>query len=191
MVPRPWFVSSRTTYQRRHLRQLRKVKIHPNYRKKNHICINMNDPKRIFNLVSYLQYPFMLLGLFFCYKPVLTNLGTVFTNLDTLLVEFNKGLVFVGLGTSFSTLQDTTKVQNKFSQRVYDSPRKTRIFFIIMSSCIVLFIAIGMIGLFGSNKYLQELAYGLISLGVGFIGMLKAAIEIADYQRKKKLNSKE
>jgi hypothetical protein len=153
--------------------------------------MNMNDPKRLFNLVSYLQYPFMLLGLFYCYKPVLTNLGTLFTILDTLLIEFNKGLVFIGLGASFSTLQDTTKVQNKFSQRIYDNPRKTRMFLIMMSSSIVLFITIGLIGLFGSNKYLQELAYGLISLGVGFIGLLKGAIEIVDYQRKKKLNPKE
>jgi hypothetical protein len=162
---------------------------------KSHILITqnkiifaaMNDPKRLFHLVSYLQYPFMLLGLFYCCKPVLTNFDTLFTNLDALLIEFNKALVFIGLGASLSTLQDTTKVQNRFSQRIYNSPRKTTIFFVITTFYTVLFIIIGMIGLFGSNKYLQELSFGLISLGVGFIGMLKGAIEIVDYQRKKQL----
>jgi hypothetical protein len=79
----------------------------------------------------------VLLGLFYCYKPVLTNLDGFLNNLDALLVEFNKALVFIGLGTSLSTLQDTTKVQNKFSQRIYDNPRKTKFFLWIIghSNC--------------------------------------------------------
>ncbi len=151
----------------------------------------MNDPKRLFHLVSYLQYPCMLLGLFYCYKPVITNLEGFMNNIDALLVEFNKALVFIGLGTSLSTLQDTTKVQNKFSQRIYDNPRKTKFFLWIMMIQAVIYITLGLIGLFGSIKFLQELSFGLIALGVGFIGMLKSAIEMADYQRKKQLASKE
>lgn len=151
----------------------------------------MNDPKRLFHLVSYLQYPCMLLGLFYCYKPVITNLEGFMNNIDALLVEFNKALVFIGLGTSLSTLQDTTKVQNKFSQRIYDNPRKTKFFLWIMMIQSVIYITLGLIGLFGSIKFLQELSFGLIALGVGFIGMLKSAIEMADYQRKKQLASKE
>jgi uncharacterized membrane protein len=151
----------------------------------------MNDPKRLFHLVSYLQYPCMLLGFFYCYKPVVTNFTGFLDNIDVLLVEFNKALVFIGLGTSLSTLQDTTKVQNKFSQRIYDNPRKTKFFLWSMVLQILLFLTLGFVGLFGSNKYLHELAFGLVALGVGFIGMLKAAIEMADYQRKKQLASKD
>jgi hypothetical protein len=133
----------------------------------------------------------VLLGLFYCYKPVLTNLDGFLNNLDALLVEFNKALVFIGLGTSLSTLQDTTKVQNKFSQRIYDNPRKTKFFLWIMVIQTVIYLTLGLIGLFGSIKFLQDLAFGLIALGVGFVGMLKSAIEMADYQRKKQLLSKE
>jgi hypothetical protein len=133
----------------------------------------------------------VLLGLFYCYKPVLTNLDGFLNNLDALLVEFNKALVFIGLGTSLSTLQDTTKVQNKFSQRIYDNPRKTKFFLWIMVTQTVIYLTLGLIGLFGSIKFLQELAFGLIALGVGFVGILKSAIEMADYQRKKQLLSKE
>ncbi len=150
----------------------------------------MKDPKRFFQFASYLQYPFMLLGLFYCYKPILTDFNGVFENLSVYLVELNKALVFLGLGVSLSTLQDTTKVQNKFSQRIYDSPRKTTIFLGLMTVLILLFLILGIIGMFGSNKYLQELSFGFISLGVGYVGLLKAAIEMADYQRKKQLASK-
>ncbi|NOS55515.1 MAG: hypothetical protein HOP37_04580 [Cyclobacteriaceae bacterium] len=59
-----------------------------------------------------------------------------------------------------------------------------------MAVQILFFLILGMIGMFGSNKYLQELSFGLISLGVGYIGVLKAAIEMADYQRKKQLANK-
>jgi hypothetical protein len=151
----------------------------------------MNDPKRLFHLASYLQYPCMLLGLFYCYKPVIRDFHGVIANLDVYLVEVNKALVFLGLGVSLSTLQDTTKVQNKFSQWVYDRQRGTNIFLGVLTSQALLFLITGLLGQFGSNKYLQELSFGLISLGVGFIGILKAAIEMADYQRKKQLAAKE
>jgi hypothetical protein len=150
----------------------------------------MKDPKRLFHIASYLQYPFMLLGLFFCYKPFIIDFEGVITNFAVYFVELNKALVFFGLGVSLSTLQDTTKMQNKFSQRVYDSPRKTNFFLRMFAILAVLFITMGLLGQFGSNKFLQELSFGFISLGVGIIGMLKAAIEMADYQRKKQLANK-
>ncbi len=150
----------------------------------------MKDPKQFFQFASYLQYPCGLLGLFYCYYPVLTDFNGVFTNLSVYFIEVNKAMVFFGLGVSLSTLQDTTKVQNKFSQWVYDSPRRTTFFLGLMTFLILLFLILGMVGMFGSNKYLQELSFGLISLGVGYVGLLKAAIEMADYQRKNQLADK-
>jgi hypothetical protein len=147
------------------------------------------EPKRLFHLTSYLQYPFLLLGLAYCYVPIIKDFS-ILGNLGVYFVEFNKALVFFGLGISLSTLQDTTKVQNKFSQWIYDRPRRTNIFLAILTSQALFYIIIGLMGLFGSNKYLQELSFGLISLGVGIIGILKAAGEMADYQRKKQLASK-
>jgi hypothetical protein len=150
----------------------------------------MKDPKRFFQFASYLQYPLLLLGLFYCCRPFFTDFYGVAANLDAYLIELNKAFVFLGLGVSLSTLRDTTKVQNKPSQWVYNSPRKTSIFLGFMAVQILFFLILGMIGMFGSNKYLQELTFGLISLGVGYIGVLKAAIEMADYQRKKQLANK-
>jgi hypothetical protein len=134
----------------------------------------MNDTKLIFHRISYLQYPLMIIALFFCYKPILFDLDSIWTDL-------NKGLVFLGLGMSFSTLQDTTKTQNKISRRIYENPTYSRWFFIVLVVQIILFTTIGLFGLLISeNGSLKELSFGFIALGIGVIGMLKSAIEMAE-----------
>jgi hypothetical protein len=67
----------------------------------------MKDTRKLFHYISYLQYPLMLVGLFFCYKPFISDI-------NSLWVEFNRAMVFMGLGISMSTLQDTAKTQNTF-----------------------------------------------------------------------------
>jgi hypothetical protein len=96
----------------------------------------------------------------------------------------NKALVFLGLGISFSTLQDTKKVQNDFSKRIYQNPRATKIFVLIMAGMVLFFCLAGLTGFFMSEKNaFSELSFGLISVGIGMIGMLKAAVEMAEYQQ--------
>lgn len=137
----------------------------------------MDRYKNIFNRISYLQYPLMLLGVFYCYRPL-------FTDISTLFVELNKALVFLGLGISFSTLQDTTKVQNNFSKRIYQNVRSTKIFILILSGMVLFFCLTGLSAFFMPEKNaFSELAFGLISVGIGMIGMLKAAVEMAEYQQ--------
>jgi magnesium-transporting ATPase (P-type) len=92
--------------------------------------------------------------------------------------------VFLGLGISFSTLQDTTKVQNNFSKRIYQNARSTKIFILILSGMVLFFCLTGLSAFFMSEKNaFSELAFGLISVGIGMIGMLKAAVEMAEYQQ--------
>lgn len=134
----------------------------------------MKNPKQLFHYISYLQYPLLLVGLFYCYKPF-------FDNYDLLWVDLNKGLVFFGLGISISTLQDTTKTQNKVSRRVFENKRYTKIFLLVLVLQIFLFTGIGLRGLFGTDiKPLADLSFGFISIGIGMIGLLKGAIEIAE-----------
>jgi hypothetical protein len=141
----------------------------------------MDRYKNIFNRISYLQYPLMVVGVFYCYRPL-------FTDISTLFVEMNKALVFLGLGISFSTLQDTKKVQNNFSKRIYQNPRSTKIFILIMSGMVLFFCAAGLAGFFMSEENaFSELAFGLISVGIGMIGMLKAAVEMAEHQQNLKM----
>lgn len=139
----------------------------------------LKDTKQTFQLISYMQYPFMVAGLLFCVKPL------VFAELSSLFSNLNIGLAFFGLGISFSTLQDTTKTQNDFSKRIYQNPKRSRVFLIILFIQVLFFSILGMIGLFQSEASpLKEIALGLISIGIGMIGILKAAGEMAHYHRK-------
>ncbi|MEQ9101170.1 hypothetical protein [Imperialibacter sp.] len=48
-------------------------------------------------------------------------------------------------------------------------------------------LAFGMFGYFASeNDIIKELAFGVVVLGIGLIGMLKAAIEMFENHRKDK-----
>jgi len=137
----------------------------------------MKDAKKLFHYISYLQYPLLLVAVFYCYRPF-------FDTLETLWADLNKGFVFLGLGISFSTLQDTTKTQNKISKRIFENPTYARRFIIVIVIQIIFFISLGMTGLlFSDNTPMQELSFGMIVLAIGIIGMLKAAIEMAEHHR--------
>ena len=134
----------------------------------------MNKAKDFFHKISYLQYPIMAAAIFFCYRPLLSGLENIWA-------DYNKGLVFLGLGVSFSTLQDTTKTQNKLSKRIWENPRYARIFLIFLSFLIVVFIGMGLVGMFLTDiQALQELSFGFLIFSIGMLGMLKAAVEMAE-----------
>jgi hypothetical protein len=103
-----------------------------------------------------------------------------------MLADFNMGLVFFGIGISFSTLQDTTKTQNNFSKRIYENPTYSKRFLIVLFSQVILFCSIGTWGIFlPETSPIKEISFGLISVGIGMIGVLKAASEMAEYHRSK------
>ncbi|MBP8240263.1 MAG: hypothetical protein KAX50_09895 [Saprospiraceae bacterium] len=134
----------------------------------------MQSAKDFFHKISYLQYPIMAVALFFCYRPL-------FSGLENIWADLNKGLVFLGLGVSFSTLQDTTKTQNKISKRVWENPRYSRIFLIVLSFQIIVFIGMGLVGMFLTDiQALQELSLGFLMFSIGMLGLLKAAVEMAE-----------
>lgn len=134
----------------------------------------MKSAKDFFHKISYLQYPIMAVAIFFCYRPLLSGLENIWA-------DYNKGLVFLGLGVSFSTLQDTTKTQNKLSKRIWENPRYARIFLIYLSFLIVAFIAMGLVGMFLTDiQALQELSFGFLIFSIGMLGMLKTAVEMAE-----------
>lgn len=135
------------------------------------------NSKKIFQKVSYLQYPLMLVAIYFVMKPY-------FTGFETIWEDYNFALIFMGLGISFSTLQDTTKTQNKFSKNVWQNPKKGKIALGIMAVITFYIILSGLFGIyFSESKILQELSFGMVVLGIGMIGLLKAAGEMFDNHR--------
>lgn len=137
----------------------------------------MKEPKLIFHYVSYLQYPLMLAGLYYAYLPF-------FTDYKSILSEYNKALIFIGLGISFTTLQDTRKTQNNFSKRIWENPKYSKIFLLYLITLIFVILGFGFFCLFTTTYIkLNELAFGIIAVGIGLIGMLKAALEMVEYHQ--------
>jgi di/tricarboxylate transporter len=138
--------------------------------------------KDIFHKISYLQYPVIIYSLYYYYLFISSILRNQIE-----WREFNNVLVFVGIALSLSTLQDTTKTQNTFSRKIWESPIKGKIALVVISLMTIAFLCIGLIAFLDSKENIQkEISFGLIVLGIGLIGLLKAAIEMFDNHRKDK-----
>ena len=126
--------------------------------------------KNIFNIISYFQYPLAILAIYF-----------------TILEDFNSFLIFMGLAISFSTLQDTNKIQNKFDKVILENPKKGKIFFVFVTVLAFFLIFLGICGyLITENEKAHELSIGTLVLGIGFISMLKTGLEMFEIHRKDK-----
>ncbi|WP_413511328.1 hypothetical protein [Myroides odoratus] len=142
----------------------------------------MKSVKQTFQIISYLQYPFMILGLLFTFKMLyeVKYLGLK----ELFYPNLNTALVFLGVGVSFASLQDVTKTQNNFSKKIWKSKRKGKLVLLSLTLFIFLLFVFGGIGYFGSeNKVLNELSIGMIVFGIGLMGMLKGAIEMYEYNQ--------
>ncbi|WP_051935796.1 hypothetical protein [Salegentibacter sp. Hel_I_6] len=147
--------------------------------------------KSAFQIISYAQYPLMLIATFFVIKPYIKGLEFLKQNPEILFLNYNNALIFFGLAIGFSTLQDTTKTQNNFSKKIWTNPKKGRkmIFYISILTFSTLILGIFMY-YFSKNDKLKELSFGVIVLGIGLIGFLKSAIEVFENHRSdKKMNS--
>ena len=135
----------------------------------------------------------MFIALFFAFKPYFYGLDAIRENPAIYFENMNMVLIFMGLGVSFSALQDTTKTQNKWSRKIYEDPKKGTIFIIVIILMIGFFIVYGLIGYFSvENKAVNELATGMIILGLGMFGFLKAGVEMFENHRlDKKSNTDE
>ncbi|MEM6320621.1 MAG: hypothetical protein AAF960_23330 [Bacteroidota bacterium] len=137
--------------------------------------------KKYFQYLSYLQYPLMVTALFFTLLPF-------FQGFDIYFEAINKAMIFAGLSLSFSTLQDTTKTQNKLSKKIYENPTYAKWFIGYMVTMTLSILCFGLFGLlFTHHEKINEIAFGLLVLGIGMIGMIKMVMEMADYHR---LNAK-
>jgi len=142
----------------------------------------MRTPREIFHIVSYLQYPLLIISIYF-YIPFIISLFNNQPNWD----ELNYVLIFFGIALSFSTLQDTTKTQNKISKRIWESPLKGKIALIIISILAFSMVTSGLLIFYFSNQEITEnIAIGITVFGIGLIGILKAAIEMYENHRKDK-----
>jgi hypothetical protein len=135
------------------------------------------NTRLVFHYLSYLQYPLMLAALAYSFKPLVSGF-------DSMWSDYNNLLVFAGLGISLSTLQDTRKTQNTFSRKIWQNPRSGKVALIVLAMMTLMLILAGFIGLYlPVIKPIRELSLGLIVLGIGYIGLLKTALEMFENHR--------
>lgn len=121
----------------------------------------------------------MLAGLYYAYHPVFTDFIDTWSDL-------NKAMVFFGVGIGFASFQDIARPQNKWSKKIFENPKYARIFTIVILAQTILFLLAGVVGIFmSSDAVIRELSYGLMSVGLGMLGMLKSVIEMAEYHAKR------
>jgi len=139
----------------------------------------MKNLKQVFHIISYIQYP-LLLGSLWFYIPFIISVS----NGNPDWTKLNYSLILFGITISFATLQDTKKVSLKFEKTIWKNPKKGKIVIIVIAILIFSTLAYGIFGYFlASNKIIKEVSFGLIVLGIGFIGMLKTAIEVFENHR--------
>jgi len=139
--------------------------------------------KQIFHYFSYLQYPLLLAALYFAIEPYLGGLN-LSNDKEIVIQSLNNVLIFMGLGVSFSTLQDTTKTQNKMSKKVWESPVKGKVFISFLTLMTLFLIITGLMLFFDSaNVIFKDVSFGLIIMGIGMIGLLKASVEMFENHR--------
>ena len=135
------------------------------------------SPRHVFQIVSYLQYPLMLVALGYAIKPLVTGL-------DGVLGDANYVLLYMGIGIGLSSLQDPTKTQNELSRKVWQNPRKGMGMLWLLAFYAFGMIVVGLLGSYlSSTSAIHQLSMGLFSLGLGMIGLLKTAIEMFEYHR--------
>lgn len=134
-------------------------------------------PRDVFQTVSYLQYPLMLVALGYAIKPLVTGL-------DGLLDDANYALLYMGIGIGLSSLQDPTRTQNEISRKVWQNPRKGMVMLWVLAFYAFGMIIVGLLGSYlSSTSAINQLSLGLFSLGLGMIGLLKTAIEMFEHHR--------
>ena len=148
----------------------------------------MSNAKQVFHILSYLQYPMLLFVIYFSVEPYLSENLEGEDKLIAILGSINNMLIFAGLALSFSTLQDTTKTSLKFEKTIWESPKKGKLFIFTLTALSILALGFGLFAYFITNNiYIQEVAFGIIVLGIGFLGFVKTAIEVFDNHRKDNL----
>ncbi len=147
----------------------------------------MKSTKQIFHILSYLQYPLLILAMYFSAKPYFNGMKYLIENINILFENYNYFLIFMGLAISFSTLQDTSKTSLKFEKKIWENPKKGKIIIIMISLTTLLILTFGIFGYFiTNNKNINELSFGAIVLGIGLIGFLKTGVETFDNHRNDK-----
>lgn len=138
----------------------------------------------VFQWVSYLQYPALLVALAYMVKSALSASSVSAAGWAPLYDDWNYALLYAGVGIGLSSLQDPSRTQNEVSRRVWRDPRKGRFVLAFIAFYALGAMAVGLAGAYlAASTVVSQLSLGLVAFGLGMVGLLKTAIEMREHHR--------
>ncbi len=142
------------------------------------------DARDLFQALSYLQYPLMLVAVVFTVQAGLAVGELRATGWDPVIARINDVLLYAGVGIGLSSMQDPRRTQNAVSLRTWRDPAKGRIALWVIALEAFVPIVVGLVGAAQADDgVLRQLSLGLVAFGLGMLGLLKTAIEMREYHR--------
>ncbi|HOF55706.1 MAG TPA: hypothetical protein PLD74_07785 [Prolixibacteraceae bacterium] len=145
----------------------------------------MKNIKKLFHRLSYLQYPLVLIAFILLIKPLVKGFDYLSSNPEYLFDAYSNALIFFGVTLSFSALQDPTRTSLRFEKKIWENPKKAKVYLSITLITTFIFFASGLLGFIMSGSSQREFAYGSIVLAIGLLGYLKFQIEVFEIHKEK------
>ena len=138
----------------------------------------------VFQAISYLQYPMMLVALGYAIKSTVTVLSAPGEGLSPAYGDWTYALLYAGIGIGLSSLQDPRKTQNEMSRKIWQDPRKGWWMLALLAAYAFGAMVAGLVGAYlAEDAAVSQLSLGLLVLGLGMLGLLKTAIEMREHHR--------
>ncbi|MGV6831396.1 MAG: hypothetical protein ACWA5P_07540 [bacterium] len=129
-----------------------------------------------FHYISFLQYPFMLMALYYCYEPIIKGIENF--NKDAIIENYNLCLLFFGIALSFTSLADIRK-RTKLGDKIFGKEKRAKNWLIYVCMLVIIIFALGIFCKFFTNdEKIQKLSIGVFVFGIGMLGLLRMNIEI-------------
>lgn len=140
--------------------------------------------RRVFQWLSYLQYPALLVALYFSVRAGVAIGSVERSGWGGVYEAANMALLHAGIGIGLSSLQDPSKTQNAVSRRVWEDPRKGRWMLGLIAAYALGAMTLGLVGAYVSgDPVLNQLSLGLLAFGLGMVGLLRTAMEMREHHR--------
>ena len=131
----------------------------------------MEKAFKIFHYISFVQYPFLATALYYCYKPLIFGK-------ETMISDFNNGLLFLGIALSFASLADIRR-RTKIGDKIFANPKFAKRWIVYICILTLSIFGLGIfLQFFSEHEKLKGLAIGVFVLGIGVIGLLRMNLEL-------------